>query len=89
MLVLEILQNDGLLLAQTFPLPLFPSFHRFLCYTHTIYRLFCLHIDIHTRTVHTLTQNTLASLVSDVPAVVDNEIPTGWETPGRLTDGPL
>lgn len=30
-----------------------------------------------------------ASLVSDVPAVVGNEIPTGWETPGTLTDGPL
>lgn len=44
---------------------------------------------IHTLLVHTHTQSTLASLVSDVPAVVDNEIPTGWETPGTLTDGPL
>ena len=52
--------------------------------THYIHTLLCEHTH-----AHTLTQNTLASLVSDVPAVVDNEIPTGWETPGRLTDGPL
>ena len=53
----------------------------------SVYTLFgSTHTHTHT---HTHTQNTLASLVSDVPAVVDNEIPTGWETPGTLTDGPL
>lgn len=75
--VIEILQNDGLLCV------LLPSFSlRLLFVTFYVIHIFTLYI-------HTRTQNTLASLVCDVPVVVDNEIPTGWETPGRLNDGPL
>lgn len=75
MLVFEILQNDGLLCAHTLSLYLPCLF-------------FVAFYVIHVNTLYTHSF-VCASLVSDVPAVVGNEIPTGWETPGTLTDGPL
>lgn len=74
MLVFEIIQNDGLLCEQAL------SLFVFCLLSITFYVL-----HMNTCVCAHICTNAFASLACDVPVVVDNEIPTGWETPGRLT----